>query len=237
VDLTLTAPGCDANAAAKAAGATPFKRPENGQFRPGSKFAEFFFDETGDTDLQTEAGAPYGGFGAIFKLTQRGGPSAASGTIETFYLGDPAHTGLDNVSFWSQDEVVFVEDAGDLVHTQRQGFDSAYLFDVTQNYCGTDLQPTRILAQGRDASATLDSACSGTSGFQNDADNEITGWHTSDGDPTPKGILGAQIPRPFNQGWRTFYTQQHGDNVTYELTEGTVVQSSRERTKADADDQ
>jgi hypothetical protein len=29
---------------------TPFKRPENGQFRPGSHFKQFFFDETGDTD-------------------------------------------------------------------------------------------------------------------------------------------------------------------------------------------
>ena len=32
----------DANAAAKAAGATPFKRPENGQFRPGTEFQEFY---------------------------------------------------------------------------------------------------------------------------------------------------------------------------------------------------
>lgn len=31
-----------ANALAKAAGGTPFKRPENGQFRPGSNFQEFF---------------------------------------------------------------------------------------------------------------------------------------------------------------------------------------------------
>ena len=34
----------DANALAKAAGATPFKRPENGQFQPGSHFRTFFFD-------------------------------------------------------------------------------------------------------------------------------------------------------------------------------------------------
>src|SRR5690242_15835096 len=34
----------DANAAAKAANATPFKRPENGQFRPTSGFTQFFFD-------------------------------------------------------------------------------------------------------------------------------------------------------------------------------------------------
>src|SRR5262249_39245893 len=40
----------NANLAAKAANATPFKRPENGQFRPGSQFKEFYFDETGDTN-------------------------------------------------------------------------------------------------------------------------------------------------------------------------------------------
>ena len=33
----------DANAAAKLLGATPFKRPENGQFQPGSHFRTFFF--------------------------------------------------------------------------------------------------------------------------------------------------------------------------------------------------
>ena len=40
----------DANAAAKAAGATPFKRPENGGFQPGSDFRTYVFDATGDTD-------------------------------------------------------------------------------------------------------------------------------------------------------------------------------------------
>jgi len=36
--------------------ATPFKRPENGQFRPGTNFSEFIFDTTGDTNALTEAG-------------------------------------------------------------------------------------------------------------------------------------------------------------------------------------
>ncbi len=40
----------NANAAAKAAGATPFKRPENAQFLPGSGFRTFFFGPTGDTN-------------------------------------------------------------------------------------------------------------------------------------------------------------------------------------------
>ncbi len=47
----------NANAAAKAAEATPFKRPENGQFRPGSGFREFYFAATGDTTAKTEAAA------------------------------------------------------------------------------------------------------------------------------------------------------------------------------------
>jgi hypothetical protein len=43
----------DANAAAKAAGATPFKRPENNAWLPDSKFKTFFFSATGDTDAPT----------------------------------------------------------------------------------------------------------------------------------------------------------------------------------------
>jgi len=47
----------NASALAKTAQGTPFKRPENGQFRPGSDFKQFFFDETGDTNaLRAPAG-------------------------------------------------------------------------------------------------------------------------------------------------------------------------------------
>ena len=50
---------------------TPFKRPENGQFRPGTQVhASSIFDETGDTNAVTEAGTAFGGFGAIFKLAR-----------------------------------------------------------------------------------------------------------------------------------------------------------------------
>ena len=79
-------------------------------------------------------------------------------------------------------------------------------------------EPIRIIAQGRDASATLDSAYSAAgNGFQNEGDNEITGIHVSNGDPGGSGLLGASIPRPFTDAWRVFYTQQHGDNVIYEI--------------------
>jgi len=207
----------NANALAKAKYATPFKRPENGQFRPGSRFREFFFDETGDTDSRTQA-ADYGGYGSILKLRQSD-PSANSGWLTMFYKGDQAHSGFDNVGFWSDHEIVFVEDAGDTLHTQRNAFDSAYLFDLNVDYSVAGTEPFRILAQGRDASATIDSGIGSTSGngFQNDGDNEITGFHVSDGDPTIHGLLGTDKPTPFNRGWRVFYTQQHGDNTTFEI--------------------
>ncbi len=214
----------DADALAKTKGGTPLKRPENGHFRPGSGFTQFFFDETGDTNADTVAGAAndpngidHGGFGAILKLTQNH-PSSNSGRLRLFYRGDEAHTGLDNCAFWSDDEVVFVEDAGDGLHGQRNGLDSAYLFDLGTNYANPANQPLRLLAQGRDPSATLDSALAGiVTGFANDQDNEITGFHVSDGDPSLFGILGNKVPQPFRNGWRVFYTQQHGDNVTWEI--------------------
>ena len=54
----------NANTAAKAANATPFKRPENGEFRPGSGFREFFFDETGDTNATSPENATLPAAGA-----------------------------------------------------------------------------------------------------------------------------------------------------------------------------
>jgi len=205
----------DANALAKARFATPLKRPENGAFRPGSHFRDFYFDETGDTDLRSEAGAERGGFGAALVLHQAH-PSADHGTLRMLFRGDAAHTGFDNVAFWDRDNVAFVEDAGDTLHTQRNAHDSGYLLDVTANYAA-GLAPVRIIAQGRDPSATLDSALGGAPGFQNEGDNEITGIHVSNGDSTPSGILGARTPNPFHHGWRVFFTQQHGDNTTWEL--------------------
>jgi hypothetical protein len=206
----------DANALAKAKNGTPLKRPENGQFRPGSDFTQFFFDETGDTNVSTEAGSQFGGFGGIFRLSQRD-PSSSEGHLRLFYRGDVAHTGLDNCAFWSDDKVVFVEDGGDGLHKDRNALDSAYLFDVRKDYSNPANQPVRIVAEGRDASATIDSALSGTPGFQNEGDNEITGIHISDGDPGFFGLLGAKTPHVFRRGWRVFFTQQHGDNITWEI--------------------
>src|SRR5262249_43252861 len=204
---------------------------ENLAFRPSTNFREMYFDETGDTDNRTCAGggpAPNpnfpacttpnvtGGFTTIFKLIQS--PTSNMGSISVLYNSDPAHARLDNVAFCSKNLIAFGEDAGDTLHTQRHALDSAYLFDVTKDY-SHGLQPVRFLAEGRDASATVDSGLSGSSGFQNDGDNEITGIYVSDGDTSTQGLLGASAPKLFqhNSKWRAFWTQQHGDNVTYEL--------------------
>jgi hypothetical protein len=210
----------DANARAKGKG-TPFKRPENGVFRPGTRFGEFYFTETGDTNANTEAkllvgNGSYGGFGGLFKLAQRH-PSDDDGVLTLFFLGDLQHTGFDNIQFWSKDTLVAVEDRGDTLHTQGNALDSGYMFDVRLDYGNPANPPLRFLAQGRDPSATIDSPLLGTPGFQNDGDNEITGFHVSDGDASIGGILGAKNPRPFEDGWRVFYTGQHGDNVTHEI--------------------
>ena len=213
VDGTAT---FNANALAKAKSATPFKRPENGQFRPGSRFREFFFDETGDTSATTPAGSDFGGFGGVFRLTQAS-PSAKEGQLTLFYKGDLEHTGFDNVAFLDENVVVFVEDRGDGLHSSANALDSAWLLDTRANYANPATQPLRILAQGRDALATLDSQFSGSAGFQNDGDNEITGIHVSDGDPQLTGLLGEKVPHLFRNGWRAFFTQQHGENITWEI--------------------
>ena len=208
------------NARAKANHATPFKRPENGQFRPGTLFREFYFDETGDTNALTEAGSAFGGFGAIMKLTLA--PAGDKGKLTMFYQSDVMHTGFDNVAFVTPNKIVFVEDRGDTLHTQGNALDSAFMFDVRTDYSNSANQPIRLLAQGRDSSATLDSAFLGMPGYQNEGDNEITGIHVSDGDPTVRGLLGAKLPFALLGDWRVFYTAQHGDNRTLEILSARV---------------
>jgi hypothetical protein len=206
----------NANTLAKAANGTPFKRPENGVFRPDGEFEEFYFDETGDTDATSSENACCGGWDSVFKLTQSD-PSANTGRLRIIFKGDQAHAGFDNVAFLTKDLIAFVEDAGDKLHGQRNALDSGFLLDVTKNYSNPANVPLRWLAEGRDPSATIDADNGGFG--KNDGDNEITGMHVSDGDPTANGVLGKKEPHPFepNGKWRVFYTQQHGDNTTWEV--------------------
>jgi hypothetical protein len=205
----------NANTAAKAAHGTPFKRPENGLFRPDSHFKEFYFDETGDTNA-TSVENDLGGWTGVFKLVQSD-PSANTGKLSLFYKGDQAHAGFDNMAWFSKNLMTFVEDAGDGLHTQRNALDSAFILDATKDYSDASNVPLRWLAEGRDPSATLDADNAGFG--KNEGDNEITGMHVSNGDPTKDGVLGAKEPKPWEGDgqWRVFYTQQHGDNNTFEV--------------------
>jgi hypothetical protein len=204
----------NANTLAKAAHATPFKRPENGVFRPGSTFGEFFFTETGDTSDSSVENTTSGGWGGLFKLEQSD-PSADTGKISVFFKGTRAVTGLDNINFLSKNQLGVVEDAGDGLHASRNALDSGYSFDVNADYSNTQNQPVRWIAEGRDPSATIDSAIGGFG--KNEGDNELTGLLVSNGDPGTDGILGAKNPNVGDGKWRWFYTQQHGDNTTWEV--------------------
>jgi hypothetical protein len=207
VDVHTGTAAFDATASAAAANATPFKRPENGVFRPGTAFGEFYFTETGDTSTSSTLPGAYGG---VFRLAQKS-PGASTGRLNAVVVGDKAHTGFDNIAFATKDRLLVVEDAGDSLHQQRNALDSGYQVDLRDDH---KTRLTRWLGEGRDASALYDAT---TSPGYNDGDNEITGIHVSDGDPSVGGLLGAKLPHPFDGKWRVFWTQQHGDNITWEV--------------------
>src|SRR4029079_8537490 len=103
-----------------------------------------------------------------------------------------------NLSFLDDKQLLVGEDACDKLHGQRNAYDSAFVVDVTADYSSKD--PIRFLAQGRDDMATIDSAFLGKEGYQNDGDNETTGIHVSDGNPTVEGLIGTAVPTPFENG-------------------------------------
>ena len=146
----------DANAAAKKAGGTPFKRPENGQFKPGTGFKKFFFAETGDTTLTTEAGTQYGGFGAIQELRQD--PKSDKGTLRLFYQSDKAHSSFDNVTFFDKTHVIVRAGPGRRPAQRRSTRSTRASCSTSTGTTPSGAQPVRVIAEGRDPSATIDSA-------------------------------------------------------------------------------
>jgi uncharacterized protein DUF839 len=204
----------DALAAARAAGATPFKRPENATFLPGSGFRTFFFDITGDisaTSGAAQALAARGAWGGLFRVDLDS--SRDTGKISLFLLGDSAHTAFDNLTFANDRILLVAEDRGDGLHRQLGVLDSVWAVDVTN----AKAAPVRFLALGRDAESTVDAHLldAATPGFQNDGDNEPTGLLVSDGDPSVQGLLGRQVLGRKASRW--FITQQHGLNQVFEI--------------------
>jgi secreted PhoX family phosphatase len=194
----------DANALAKAAGATPFKRPENGQFQPGSHFRTFFFDVTGDTDNTAGSDpvlAARGAWGGIFRVDLD--RSRETGNISLVVLGDADHASFDNLTFVDdKDTILVAEDRGDTLHDQLNKLDSIWAYKLDKQHPERNLV-TRFVALGLDQLAT-------------DEDNEPTGLHMSEGDSTIGGLIGTKV---FKKGQaRLFFTQQHGENNLLEVT-------------------
>lgn len=213
----------DANAAAKAAGATPFKRPENLNFVPGTGFRSLAFVVTGDTDNRSGSVpdlAARGAWGAVFRV-DFDGPRKA-GKIRCMVLGDAEHASFDNITFHSESEAWITEDRGDTLHTQLNALDSIWAFDLS--HAGSP--GVRVVALGRDLSSYRDStyldfiAGGGIlpAGFVfvNEGDNEPTGIEVSDGDDSVGGLKGRRL-HPFDPEVRSFFTQQHGMNQVFEI--------------------
>jgi hypothetical protein len=190
----------DANALAKAAGATPFKRPENGQFQPGWHFQTFFFDITGDTDNRAGTDpvlAARGAWSGIFRVDLDA--SRETGIISLVVLGDADHAAFDNLTFVDdKDTILVAEDRGDTLHDQLNKLDSIWAYKL--NPAGTTV--ARFVALGRDQMAT-------------DEDNEPTGLHMSEGDATINGLIGTKVFKKDRA--RLFFTHQHGENNLFEV--------------------
>lgn len=200
----------DANARARAAGATPFKRPENGQFQPESGFRSFFFDVTGDTDVRSGSVpdlAARGAWGGIFRLDLNN--ARDGGSLTLVVLGDADHAAFDNVSFASRNVLLVGEDRGDTLHTQLNKLDSIWAYEVGH----TPAVAQRFVALGRDKASEADVALAGTPGFQNEGDNEPTGLHVSDGSFSVQGLVGRHTADEDDAA--IFFTQQHGENNLY----------------------
>ena len=196
----------DANAAAKALGATPFKRPENAQFQPGSHFQTFFFTITGDTDsragIQPEL-ASRGSWGGIFRVDLNANRN--SGNISLVVLGDADHASFDNITFVDdRDTVLVAEDRGDTLHDQLDKLDSVWAYKLNRQRPERSIV-ARFIALGLDNLA----------GVPGEEDNEPTGVHMSEGDSTINGLIGTREFRKDRA--RLFFTQQHGENNLFEV--------------------
>jgi secreted PhoX family phosphatase len=191
----------NANAAAKIAGATPFKRPENMAFQPGAHFQTFFFDVTGDTDAR--AGnqpdlAARGSWGGIFRVDLSNDRN--TGAISLIVLGDADHASFDNLTFAdNKDTLLAAEDRGDTLHDQLNKLDSVWAYNVKTG------ASARLVALGADRMAPP----------ATEEDNEPTGLHMSDGDASIRGLAGSKELN-HNTGL-LFVTQQHGENNLFQI--------------------
>ena len=167
-------------------------------------------------DSLTEAGAGHGGFGSVMKLPQQDTAQELRHPAALLPARRRAR-GLRQRHVLRQD-----------AHDPRPGHGRHAAHADQRARLGVPvrhrrrLRPRSAAGQGPRRGPRplgdhrLRALCPGA-GFQNEGDNEITGIHESNGDPTAAGLLGAATPKPFSHGWRLFFTHQHGDNVTSEI--------------------
>jgi len=187
-----------ANALAKAAGATPFKRPENGGFQPATGFRTYLFDATGDTNSDSgnvPALAARGAWGTIFRVHLNA--AATRGRISVVALGDSTHNSFDTFSFTQKNEFLVGEDRGDGLHAQLNTLDSVWLYKLG------DPNAERFIALGRDPVS-----------LAHGEDNEPTGVNVTNGSTDPSTMFGT-IDSLVNA--KAFFTQQHGENHTFQI--------------------
>jgi len=196
----------DANAVAKAAGATPFKRPENGQFQPGSHFQTFFFTPTGDTDSTAGSDpvlAARGAWGGLFRVDLDA--NRETGSISLVVLGDADHASFDNITFVDdKDTVLLAEDRGDTLHDQLNKLGSIWAYKLNKQHPQQNIV-SRFVALGLDRLA----------GVPGEEDNEPTGLHMSEGNNSINGLIGTNTFKTDRA--RLFFTQQHGENNLFEV--------------------
>ena len=193
--------------------ATPFKRPENGVFRPGHRVRRVLLHrdrrhEHGQhaarglrRGLPPRAGGPARRHGPAVAASWATGSTPASTTSPS-----PPRTGCSSS-----------RTPATACTPSATRSTPATWSDVR----GDDHKPrrlTRWLAEGRDASATFDAITSPVVQRRRQRDHRHPRLRRR---PTVSGLLGAKLPQPFDGRWRMFWTQQHGDNVTWEITGDT----------------
>src|SRR5262249_52416796 len=144
---------------------------------PDSTFRTYFFTITGDTDNRSGSVtglAARGAWGGIFRLDLD--KKQDEGTIRLFALGDATHASFDNLVFGDSQTILVSEDRGDTLHDQLNTLDSLWAYPLNQT------APKRVVAQGRDVSATPAAS----------EDNEVTGPLVTDGDAGTGRQLGTK---------------------------------------------
>ena len=137
---------------------------------------------------------------------------AETGFLSIVVLGTEEQSRFDNLAFLDSHTLLAAEDRGETLHKQLNLLDSVWAFNV-RGRCSSS---KRFIALGRDVQSELDAMLieAGTPGLQNDGDNEPTGLFVSDGSASVHKILGKAAD--LNKA-RKFFTQQHGENVVYEI--------------------